>query len=222
MNKTNITRCDFLLEGCGSDCVKEQEYFKEVKEVFDRGELIVYPTETLYALGANPFDEKAINRLFEVKRRPKNMPVSVAVADIKMMKRVAEVNELAKKIYEHFLPGPLTLLLKKKADVPDVLTFGGEKIGIRVPKHPGALRIIDMVGPITATSANLHGHPEPKNLDIALEQLGEEVILYLDCGECEYKGASTIVDVSDSSAKVIREGVISSEELLPLTDSERM
>jgi len=197
--------------------LKEEKYFKEVEEIFRKGGLIVYPTETLYALGANPFDEKAIDRLFEVKRRPKDMPISVAVADIEMMKSLAEINTLAEKIYYNFLPGPVTLLLKKKARVPDKLTSGDDRIGIRIPKHPAALRIIDMVGPITATSANLHGYPEPRNLDIALEQFGENVMLYLDCGECEYKGVSTIVDVSGSIAKIIRKGVIPNEELLALS-----
>jgi L-threonylcarbamoyladenylate synthase len=197
--------------------LKEEKYFKEVEEIFRKGGLIVYPTETLYALGANPFDEKAIDRLFEVKRRPKDMPISVAVTDIEMMKSLAEINTLAEKIYYNFLPGPVTLLLKKKARVPDKLTSGDDRIGIRIPKHPAALRIIDMVGPITATSANLHGYPEPRNLDIALEQFGENVMLYLDCGECEYKGVSTIVDVSGSIAKIIRKGVIPNEELLALS-----
>ncbi len=196
----------------------KQEYFEEVEEIFKRGELIVYPTETLYALGANPFDEKALDRLFEVKRRPKDMPISVAVADIEMMKSMAEINTIAEKFYHRFLPGPLTLLLKKKARVPDKLTAGDDRIGVRVPKHPAALRIIDMIGPITATSANLHGYPEPRNMNIALEQLGENVTLYLDCGECEYQGESTIVDVSGSIAKIIRKGVIPNEEILAITD----
>lgn len=182
------------------------------------GELLVYPTETLYALGANPFDEGAIDRLIEVKRRPRNMPISVAVSDLKMMENIAEVTELAKKIYKHLLPGPITMLLKKRAQFSFSLTSGSEKIGIRVPKHPVALSLIDMVGPITATSANLHEHPEPKNMDIAQDQLGEGVSLYIDCGECEFKGPSTVVDVSLPSAKIIRKGVIPEGELLALFD----
>lgn len=201
--------------------MKEKEYFLDVKEVFSRGELIVYPTETLYALGANPFDEKALGKVFEIKRRPKSMPISIAVSDMEMMKNVAEVNPIAEKIYKRFLPGPVTLLLKKKTHVPSKLTSGSDRIGIRVPKHPAALRIIDIVGPITATSANLHRHPEPKDLDIALEQLGEDVMLYIDCGECEYQGPSTIVDVSNSSAKIIRKGVIPYEEILALSANEK-
>ena len=96
-------------------------------------------------------------------------------------------------------------------------TGGSDKVGIRVPDHPVALKIIKIVGPITSTSANLHGHPEPKNINIAMEQLGDEVMLYFDCGECKHKSASTVVDISDSSIKVIRKGVISENTLLALT-----
>jgi L-threonylcarbamoyladenylate synthase len=186
-------------------------------EVLEKGELVVYPTETLYALGADPFDEGAIDRVYEVKRRPRNMPLSVAVSDIEMMKSVAEVNLLAEKIYQNFLPGPVTLLLKKRDNVPANLISGGYKIGVRVPKHPAALKIIKILGPITATSANKHGLLEPKNLKIAFEQLGDDVGLYLDCGECEYQEPSTIVDVSDSSVNIIRNGVIPEKELLALS-----
>lgn len=218
MNKTNIKRCESLFEKCSIHCLKEKEYFFDVKEVFNRGELIVYPTETLYALGTNPFDKKAIEKLFEVKRRPRELPISIAVSDIEMMKRVAIVTALAEKIYDNFLPGPITLLLKKKGNLPDILALNTDKIGIRVPKHPAALKMINIIGPITATSANIHNHPVPKNLNIALEQLGENVMLYIDCGESEYQGPSTIVDVSNSSAKIIRKGVIPTEEIQALID----
>lgn len=217
MNKTQIKRCDSLTEDCIYECFKGREYLLGVKNIYDKGDLIVYPTETLYALGANPFNIKALERLFEVKKRPKNMPISVAVSDIEMMKSLAEVNKLAEKIYEKFLPGPVTLLLKKKGNVSDLLVSGDDKVAIRVPSHPLALKIIDIVGPITATSANIHGNLEPKNIDIALGQLGEKVNLYLDCGECQYKKVSTIVDVALCSTKIIRKGVIPPEEILKIT-----
>ncbi len=212
VQKAKIIRCEHRLKGC-IDCSKEQEYLDDVVEVYNQGELVVYPTETLYALGANPFHENALNRLIDIKKRPRKMPISIAVSNIEMMRNLAEVNALAEKIFKKFLPGPLTLLLKKKPHVPSLLTGDSDKIGIRVPKHPLALKIIDMVGPITSTSANLHSHAEPKNLDIAFEQLGEYVSLYLDCGECEHQHPSTVLDVSSSSAKIIRKGVISNEEL---------
>ena len=112
-DKTIVKRCEHRFESCTSNCPNEK-YFLDVKTAFDEGELIVYPTETLYALGANPFDKKAVKRIFEVKRRPRNMPISVAVSNLKMMKILGEVSEPAIKIYNHFLPGPVTILIKKK------------------------------------------------------------------------------------------------------------
>lgn len=216
--KTVIRHCEERQKKCTSNCPGQKDFFKDVKEVFERGDLIVYPTETLYALGCDPFQDIALNRIYKVKKRPKDMPISLAVSDIKMMRSVALVNELAERIHEKYLPGPVTLILEKKENVPGKLTGNGKKVGIRVPKHPVALKIIDLVGPITATSANLHGQTDPRNLDTAYKQLGDEVALYLDCGVCEYKEPSTIIDVSDSSIKIIRKGVIPKEELYALLE----
>jgi L-threonylcarbamoyladenylate synthase len=213
-----VRRCDYQEEGCTSTCPRESELFSDVKKVIDQGNLVVYPTETLYALGANPFSEKAITKIFQVKNRPLTLPISVAVSDLEMMKGIAEVSELAQKIAMQFLPGPLTLLMKKKAQFPLILTSGSDLIGIRIPKHKAALKIIEETGPITVTSANLHSQPDPKNLDVAVNQLGEKVTLYIDCGECEYQSPSTIVDVSTASAKIIRKGVIPDDNILSVIE----
>lgn len=219
MKDTDAKRHDQRLTSRTSNYPSEQE-FQQISRVFREGKLIVYPTETLYALGADPFNEEALDRIFEVKRRPRDMPISIAVSDITMMNTVAYVNALARKIYKRFLPGPITLLLKKKECVPSMISGSSHKIGLRVPKHAVALKIIEDVGPITCTSANLHGHPDAKNHNIAREQLGHAVALYLDCGECEYKSASTVVDISDSSVKIIRRGVVPPKELLALVDAQ--
>ena len=215
-----VKRCENQEEGCTSTCPRESDFFYDAKKIIDQGELVVYPTETLYALGANPFSEDAVKKLFEVKKRPLNVPISVAVSDLEMMMNIAEVSELAEKIARHFLPGPLTLLMRKKAQFPSILTSGSDIIGIRVPKHKAALKIIKATGPITATSANLHGQPDPKNLDVAVNQLGEKVTLYIDCGECEYQSPSTIVDVSTPSAKIIRKGVIPDDKILSVIERD--
>jgi L-threonylcarbamoyladenylate synthase len=213
-----VKRCVSQIPGCTSSCTTESDFFSEAKKVIDQDNLLVYPTETLYALGVNPFSEKAIKKLYEVKNRPFTMPISVAVSDLEMMMNLAEVSELAEKIAGHFLPGPLTLLMKKKAQFPSILTSSSDIIGIRIPRHKAALKILKETGPITATSANLHGQPDPRNLDMAINQLGEKVTLYIDCGECEYQIPSTIVDVSTSSAKIIRKGVIPDDKILSLSE----
>jgi L-threonylcarbamoyladenylate synthase len=182
--------------------------------------MIVYPTETLYGLGADPFSEAALQKLMMAKKRPDNMPVSIAVSDKKMMEAVSNVNELAERIYNAFLPGPITLLLEKKDNVPMGLTGGSSKVGIRVPDHPVTLRLINSCGPITATSANIHNQEAPWDIDTAIRQLGDSVALYLDGGISKYQAPSTVLDASGTSAKIIRKGVISEDEIKSALNQE--
>lgn len=213
---TKIISCQDKKIGCISDCSKDEDFISEVKEIYDEGELFVYPTETLYALGCNPLDEKALEKLYLVKNRPSSIPVSIAVSNIEMMKELIHVNELAQKIYNRFLPGPITLLCKQKRPLPHVLSSEDGKIGIRVPAHPIALMIIDLVGPVCATSANLHGDLDPKDIGTAKKQLENKIKLYIDCGELKYQSPSTIIDCSGSSINIIRKGVISQNEITSL------
>jgi L-threonylcarbamoyladenylate synthase len=196
-------------------CEELPDFLDTVEEIYTQGDLFVYPTETLYGLGANPFDESALKNLFSVKNRPENMPVSIAVSDSEMMKKFGEINELAEKIADTLLPGPVTLLIKSRDSVSNYLR-SDNKVGIRIPNHKIALRIIENVGPITATSANLHNGHDPYNVKEAYEQLGENVKLYIDCGESKYHKPSTIVDCSGPSINIIRKGVISQKEIIAL------
>jgi L-threonylcarbamoyladenylate synthase len=190
---------------------------KEIGEIYQRGGLIVYPTETLYGIGVDPLNENALDKLYTVKQRPRDMPVSVAVSDITMMKEFGEMNSSAERIAEHLLPGPVTLLLKTLDDVPRTLTKNN-KIGLRIPNHPVTLGIIKKTGPLTATSANIHGELEPYIIMEAINQLGDGVDIYIDCGESKFKGPSTIVDCSETSISIIRKGVIPEKEIRVLFD----
>jgi L-threonylcarbamoyladenylate synthase len=187
----------------------------EIKEIYSLGELFVYPTETLYGLGANPFDEDALDKVYSVKNRPGDMPISVAVSDISMMARLGKVNETARRIAKRFLPGPVTLILFAENYLSDTL-LKDDKIGIRIPDHRVALKIIDSTGPITSTSANVHGGVNPYNIDEAFNQLGDGVKLYIDSGESRLRGSSTIVDCTRSPISIIRKGVIPEEEITAL------
>lgn len=202
-----------LEDNCLAACTLPDELRKEVKEIFMEGQLIVYPTETLYGLGTNPFDEDCVEKIFSVKNRPKSMAISIAVPDIETLRGIAVLNLTAERICKTLLPGPLTLLLNKRSKVPDVLTAGSEKVGIRMPDHPLASNLLEFLGPMTCTSANLHGKAEPKRADIALEQLGESVSFYFDCGPCTYQRPSTIIDASEDSIKIIRKGVVPEAEI---------
>ena len=201
-DRKNCKRCD----------LREKE-MDEIIAVLKSGELVVFPTDTLYGIGADPFNENSVKKVFIVKERPFDMPLSIAVSNEKMMESVAVLNENARKIIRRFMPGPITIMLTKKPSIPDILTSGSNQVGIRIPDHPFTIRLIDRFGPITATSANLHSHPDPVDAGIAQRDLKGNVALCVDCGKTKHAEPSTIVDVSDGTVEVIRKGVISQEQI---------
>lgn len=201
-DRKNCKKCD----------LKEKE-LDEVVAALRSGELVVFPTDTLYGIGADPFNENSVKKVFVAKNRPFDMPLSIAVSNEKMMESVAVLNDNARKLIRKFLPGPLTIMLTKKPSLPDILTSGSNQIGIRIPGHPFAIRLIDKFGPITATSANLHSHPDPFVAAIAQKDLKGHFHTCVDCGRTKYAVPSTIVDVSDGAVEVIRKGVISQEQI---------
>ena len=128
--------------------------------------LVVYPTETVYGLGADAFSDEAIIRVYEAKKRPLGMPISIAVSDFDMLAAVAHVEPSMEEFIQTFLPGPVTVVLAARNSVPEILTGGTGMIGIRIPTNDLALRLIEKFdAPITATSANLHGAKDPQTPD---------------------------------------------------------
>lgn len=190
------------------DCDLSEHEVDTVVGALRRGNLVVYPTETLYGLGANALDEGAVKRVFIAKSRPFDMPISIAVSDMQMMETVAVLDATSRKLVQNFMPGPITLVLKKKPKVPDLVTAATDEVGIRMPDHPLALKIIQKFGPITSTSANLHSHPDPVNLKNTVKEMGESVSVYLDCGSTKLGRHSTIIAVHDGEIEVVRQGVI--------------
>lgn len=174
------------------------------------GKLVVYPTDTLYGLGADIFNVSAVKKIYRVKRRPLTLPLPVMVSDLSMMKKVAYITPRAKKIITKFLPGPLTIILKKKQIVPDCVSK--EKVAIRMPKNNIALHLASDSGPLTATSANIHGGQDPCTIDIARKQIGTGDIIYLDHGILPCI-PSTIIEPTKNDIIIYREGAISKEEL---------
>ncbi len=204
--------CQKKGKGC-KDCTLENDEMENLAKVIKTGGLAVYPTDTLYGLAADPFNDSAVKKVFLVKNRPFDMPLSVAVADMRMMESVAVLNDAAKKLINRFLPGPLTIMLTKKPSISDLLTSGDNTVGIRIPDHPLALKLIKHVGPITSTSANQHSQPDPTSIEMAKKDLGTTVDIYIDCGKTRYSAPSTIVDVSEGDVEIVRAGVISKEEI---------
>ena len=185
----------------------------DILAVLRSGGLIVYPTDTLYGLGADPFNADAVTRLFAAKGRPAGQPVSVVMPSLDAAKEMALINARAEAFCRPWLPGPLTLLFRPTAKTPRTIVSDQGTVAIRVPNHPVALMFAKRFGPITATSANLHGRPPPIEAWEAQEQLGNVVDVYVDAGPCPVGRESTIVDFTQEEPRVIREGALSADRL---------
>jgi L-threonylcarbamoyladenylate synthase len=178
------------------------------------GELVVYPTETFYAIGADAFSSEALLRLFGVKQREANRPVGLIAADTAMAFSVArEVPIDARRLADAFWPGPLTLVLPARDEIPSELT-GSYGVGVRVSPHPVARALSAGIGrPITATSANLSGDAPASMVDQARAALGEKVKVYLEGGKLAASAPSTVIAVGRSGWKMVRAGAISQSQI---------
>ena len=186
---------------------------KSIQSLRD-GSVVVYPTETLYALGADIFNEKAVKHVFEIKKRPLSIPLPVAVSDFNMLDKIASVDDRARCLADFFLPGPLTLVLTKKNSVPGLVTSGSAKVAVRIPNNNVALELLSEFGPLTVTSANVHGNKTPGIIkDVRMQFKQGDVAVYLDYGRLNGQ-PSTIVDVTSEKVKIIREGLITKDKIL--------
>lgn len=187
--------------------------FELVQLALKDGKLVVFPTETLYGLGGDPRNRSAIERIYDAKGRPRDDPLPVAVSSWEDVERIAVVDKLAHALFDEFLPGPLTIVLRKK----DVSTFRlvslRDTIGIRIPFQPLAVELAEEFGPITATSANVHDGENPISVENAIDQLGSKVDYYVDGGKTVLGVPSTIVDLSQGEIRILREGAIQRERI---------
>ena len=183
-------------------------------EVIKSGGTVIYPTETVYGLGAAALSDEAVKKVYELKRRSLSMPISLAVSSFEMLHEVAYVEQSYMGIITRLLPGPVTILLRKKPVVPDVLTAHSEVVGIRFPENPIATRIISETGPITATSANLTGEKPP----VCAEEVKIKADIIINGGKCKYGIPSTVVDMT-RGMKILREGA-NYDRILHILQSE--
>ena len=189
----------------------------EAASTIRAGGLVVYPTETVYGLGADAFSSKAVTKIFKIKGRESKKPIPLAVNSIDMARQIAELTPAAKILFTKILPGPLMIVARAKSNVLELITAGTGKVGIRFPDHPVALKLIDFVGgPITSTSANVSSKPAPLTVREALEQIGKEVDIALDAGKCKLGMSSTVVDATTQRLKILRKGPISEEKIKKL------
>src|SRR4030043_2353900 len=184
-------------------------------DVLTKGGIVAYPTDTVYGLGADPLNEKAVSRIYEVKSRPRNLPLPLLLAEKSDLLKVALiVPETAWRLVEQFWPGGLTLVVKKNAWVPDSITAGGDTVAVRMPDHPVTIALIRGLGnPVVGTSANLSGKPSPVTTTEVSQQVGDRIDLIIDGGRCPGGIESTVVDVSGASPTINRDGAIPREDI---------
>jgi len=186
-------------------------------EAIKNGKLVVYPTDTLYALGTSIRKEKAVNSIFSVKKRSKKIPLPVAVSDKQMLSRNVVLTPLAKKLAQTFFPGKITLVCQKKQVIPSIVTAGMNTVAVRIPQDSIALDIIDQTGPLIVTSANIHGKSTPSTISEIRKLFKPGIVdVYIDDGVRQGK-PSTIVDVTGYKPKILREGVISTSMILEMS-----
>ena len=184
---------------------------KEIAQNIKKGKIAVFPTEAVYGIGTNGLDEDAIGKLFKLKKRPKEKPISLLVSDIDMINKVAkDISETEYNIIKRFMPGPLTIILRKKEIVPDILTNGSKFVGIRIPDNEIAFTGI----PIATTSANISGKESNTNIKDIMLEFKEKVDYYIDGGRSKLGKASTVIKVEDNKIKILREGSITKEQLI--------
>jgi L-threonylcarbamoyladenylate synthase len=187
----------------------------EAAEFIERGGIVAFPTETVYGLGANVFDEQAIAKVFEAKRRPNDNPLIAHVGEIEQIKLlVSEISETAKKFIEAFFPAPLTLVLPKSVNVPLIATANLQTIGVRMPKNNFALEFLKACRtPVVAPSANLSGKPSPTTWQAVFEDLDGKIDCILQGAPTEIGLESTVLDCTAETPLVLRAGAVTLEEL---------
>ena len=181
----------------------DEKIISQAINVLADGGIVLYPTDTVYGLGANIFDSKAVKRVFQIKQRSLLKPLSILVSDVNAIDLVARVSLKQNEVINNYLPGPYTFILNRRKIVPRTVTSGSALVGVRVPDNEIACRLASIF-PITTTSANLSDDEVLSNPKEILEQLDCEVDLVIDVGELKSNHASRIVDLSGRNPKIIR------------------
>lgn len=190
----------------------EAEFTKRAAEVVRRGGVAFYPTDTIYGLGCDPFNESAVERIFDIKKRPAEKGVLLLISGIEWFERLsAEVSLAGRELAQRFWPGPLTLIVNPRPDVPPWLLGREGKLGMRWPAPP-FLRswLSELEGPLVSTSANLSGEPVPSTIEEMRQLFQDKVDLFIEA-DLEAGPASTVVDVTVEPARIVRAGALAEE-----------
>lgn len=197
------------------------ERLKKPAKMIKEGKIVIFPTETVYGIGTNGFKSDSIKKIYELKKRDFNKPISLLVNSIDMIQTVAkDITDLEYALINRFCPGPFTIILKKKKEVPDILTANGDTVGIRMPDSLIAKTIIDYSGvPIATPSANISGKPSGTSIDNIMKDFKDSVDCIIDNGESKLGIASTIVKVENKKPIILREGAIKKEEIFDFVNN---
>ncbi|MCD4713655.1 MAG: threonylcarbamoyl-AMP synthase [Clostridiales bacterium] len=195
-----------------------EEQLAYAGKLLSDGKTVAFPTETVYGLGANALSESAVDAIYEAKGRPSDNPLIVHIARLDMLDELAEeIKPYAKILMEAFWPGPITFVVKKKAHVPYKVTGGLETVGVRMPSHPVALKLIDLSGvPVAAPSANLSGKPSPTDVKYVLKDMMGRVDCIVDGGDSHVGLESTVLDVTGDVPVILRPGKITREMIVEI------
>lgn len=199
------------------DLKEDKDYtkIKEASKIIKDGGLVLFPTETVYGIGANGLNEKAVKNIFIAKGRKQDNPLILHVCNMDMINRIAKnISKLEYKLISSFFPGPFTIVLERKDIVPNIVTGGLDTVGIRMPSNEIALKLIELSDrPIAAPSANISGKPSGTNVDDIFAELKDKVDVIIDGGECNIGVESTVVRVIDNVPHILRPGKITPEQI---------
>ncbi len=195
--------------------VKAKDGIDEGARILKDGGLVVFPTETVYGLGANAYDENAVANIFKAKGRPQDNPLIVHISSLDQVGDIAvDVPDEFYKLAERFMPGPLTVILKKSDKIPYVVTAGGDTVGVRMPDNAYTRQLIAKSFPLAAPSANRSKHISPTTAQHVYEDLNGEVDLILDDGACQVGIESTVLDLTVDVPTILRPGAVTADMLL--------
>lgn len=194
--------------------ISESGWQKAALSVIQSGYLVAFPTDTVYGVGTSAFNNNAVEKIFLAKDRPNDRSIPVLLGDIVDLEKVCtQVSPLAIKLASHFWPGPLTIVVSKHPDIPESVSRSAT-IGIRIPDHPVAKKLLRITGPLAVTSANLSGRNNPQSAGDVLEQLGGRIEMIIDGGRVGMGMASTVVNCLGSDPEILREGPISLKQIM--------
>lgn len=207
-----------------TDPLKQEKEIMEAAQLIRSGEVVAFPTETVYGLGANALDSRAVGRIFEAKGRPGDNPLIIHIHDVSEWSRLAEnIPKQAYLLADRFWPGPLTMILNKTRLVPMEVTAGLDTVGVRMPAHPVAIKLISLSRvPIAAPSANISGRPSPTLAQHVVEDMDGRIPLILDGGRTDIGVESTVLDLTGSVPLVLRPGGVTVEMLQSIVGQVRI